>query len=187
MRVCFAIDVDTDSVLAQDMIETIAEADRFSNGRIWLPRPDREGGYAFYKAQVKALFELYPEIDMLAIWRRSTAAEWGRLTKVEQLPEDWRGEYEAHIRENAGAAKLHQSVCSFALSKVFGAFRWGVSQGSGRDRSARCSDMHGQLGYELGAGSGGILSGGSDYHAAGFIVYGAVSWGLLLLSGRSFA
>ncbi|MHC4545557.1 MAG: discoidin domain-containing protein [Planctomycetota bacterium] len=130
MRVCFALDVDIESMLPQEMIESIAESDRIHNGRIWLPRPDiwlprpdRKGGYEFYKAQVKALIGLYPEIDLLAIWRRNHGAEWGRFKKAEQLPEEWREEYDAYIRQKPAAGKLEQSVCSFALSKVVGAFR----------------------------------------------------------------
>ena len=123
MRICFALDVDIESMLPQEMIKAIAETDRIHNGRIWLPRPDRKGGYEFYKAQVKALFGLYPEIDSLAIWRRNHGAEWGRLKKAEQLPEEWRREYNAYIRQKPAAGKLEQSVCSFALNKVVGAFR----------------------------------------------------------------
>jgi hypothetical protein len=128
MRVCFAIDVDIESMLPQDMIRSIPESDRIHNGRIWLPRPDRKGGYEFYKAQVKALFGLYPEIDLLAIWRRNHGAEWGRFKKAEQLPEEWQREYNAYIRKKPAAGKLEQSVCSFALSKVVGAFRKALNE-----------------------------------------------------------
>jgi hypothetical protein len=128
MRVCFALDIDIESMLPQEMIERIPETDRIYNGRIWLPRPDRKGGYEFYKAQVKALFGLYPEIDLLAIWRRTHAAEWGRLTKAEQLPGEWRREYNAYIRQQPAAGKLEQAVCSFALNKVVGAFRKALNE-----------------------------------------------------------
>jgi hypothetical protein len=128
MRICFALDVDIESMLPQEMIESIVESDRIHNGRIWLPRPDRKGGYEFYKAQVKALFGLYPEIDLLAIWRRSHGAEWGRLKKAEQLPEEWQEEYNAYIGQKPAAGKLEQSVCSFALSKVVGAFRKALNE-----------------------------------------------------------
>ena len=121
--VCFALDIDTTSVLLQDMIGTLPESARFRNGRIWLPKPDTEEGAAFYRAQVEALLKLYPEIDMLALWRRNHAAEWGMLKKPEQLPAEWRAGYEAVIRENPEAARLPQAVCSYALNKVVGAFR----------------------------------------------------------------
>ncbi|MHC4641632.1 MAG: discoidin domain-containing protein [Planctomycetota bacterium] len=128
MRICFALDVDIESMLPQDMIESIADSDRIHNGRIWLPRPDRKGGYEFYKAQVKALIGLYPEIDLLAIWRRNHGAEWGRLKKAEQLPTEWREEYDAYIGQKPAAGKLEQSVCSFALSKVVAAFRKALNE-----------------------------------------------------------
>ncbi len=121
--VCFALDVDTTSVLQQDMIATLPESARFSNGSAWLPKPDTTEGAAFYRAQVEALLNLYPEIDVLALWRRSHGAEWGRLQKPEQLPTEWRDGYETVIREHPEAARLPQAVCSYALAKVVGAFR----------------------------------------------------------------
>ncbi|MHC4692080.1 MAG: discoidin domain-containing protein [Planctomycetota bacterium] len=142
MQVCFALDVDIESMLPQDMIKGIAESDRVHNGRIWLPRPDRKGGYEFYKAQVKALFGLYPEIDLLAIWRRSHGAEWGRFKKAEQLPKEWREEYKAYIRRKPAAEKLQQSVCSFALSKVVRAFRKALDE-IGRSNVRICTGSWG--------------------------------------------
>jgi len=138
MKICFALDVDIESMLPQEMIETIPETDRIHNGRIWLPRPDRKGGYEFYKAQVKALFGLYPEIDSVAIWRRNNGAEWGRLTKEEQLPREWREEYNAYVRRKPTVRKLEQSVCSFALSKVVGAFRKALNE-IGRSDARLCT------------------------------------------------
>ncbi len=131
MDVCFALDVDTTSVLLQDMIATLPESARFWNGQNWLPKPDTTEGAAFYRAQVEALLKLYPEIDMLALWRRNHGAEWGLLKKPEQLPTEWRAGYEAIIQKNPEAAKLQQAVCSYALSKVVGAFRTALD-GMGR-------------------------------------------------------
>ena len=138
MQICFALDLDTDSVLPQEMILAIDEPDRLFNGRLWLPRPDKTGGYAFYKAQVRALFDLYPQIDLLALWRRSHAAEWGWLQSIEQLPRTWQQEYEAHLRRNPEAGKLDQAVCSFALSKVVAAFRKALNE-MGREDVRLCT------------------------------------------------
>jgi len=133
VRVCFAIDVDIISVLDQDMILSLPEYARFHNGRVWLPRCDTEEGYEFYKAQVDGLLKLYPQIDILALWRRVHGQEWGRLKKVSQLPKAWQVEYEAHIKENPKAAKLTQAVCSFALNKVVGAFRRALDEAGRKD------------------------------------------------------
>lgn len=121
--VCFALDVDTASVLTQDITLSLPESARFHNGHLWLPRPDTAAGYALYKAQVEALFALYPGIDILALWRRSNAQEWGRLKGPEQLPEPWRQQYERHVARRPAAGKLTQAVASFALSKVAAALR----------------------------------------------------------------
>ncbi|AKJ65161.1 discoidin domain-containing protein [Kiritimatiella glycovorans] len=125
MRVCFALDIDTASVLPQEMITALDEDERFSNGDIWLPRPDTPGGYEFYLAQVRALLELYPQIDMLSLWRRPGAAEWGKLQEVGHLPSAWREEYEAHVREHSHVAEMDikRVLPAFALSKVAAAFQ----------------------------------------------------------------
>ncbi len=137
MDVCFAIDVDTVSMLPQNMIQALPEGARFRNGSLWLPRPDTEAGYGFYKAQVEALFDLYPQIDILALWRRSRAQEWGKLKKPEQLPEAWRAEYARHIAKNPAAGKFPQAVASFALGKVAAAFRRALDEtGHGKVRIA---------------------------------------------------
>ncbi|TWT81590.1 F5/8 type C domain protein [Planctomycetes bacterium CA13] len=123
MDICFAIDIDTTSVLLQDMIETLPSSAKFSNGRKWLPKPDSTDGRAFYQAQVESLLTLYPEIDDVALWRRSHAAEWGALTKREQLPVEWQAEYNKIIARKPEAADYYQSVCSFAINKVVTAYR----------------------------------------------------------------
>ncbi|WP_052882319.1 discoidin domain-containing protein [Kiritimatiella glycovorans] len=123
MRVTFALDVDTGSVLPQEMITALDADERFRNGHIWLPRPDTPGGYEFYRAQVRGLLELYPQIDRIALYQRPNGAHWGLLKKVDQLPEPWRAEYREHVREHPDAAGLEQSIGAFALSKVCAAFR----------------------------------------------------------------
>ncbi len=132
MNVCFAIDLDTNSMLPQDMIKSLPEAERVFNGRLWLPRPDTVGGYRYYKAQVDALFSLYPQIDFLALWRRGSAQEWGEL-KLEQFPESWRTEYEQYIARKPEAGKLPQSRRSFALGKVVRTFRKVLDDSSRKD------------------------------------------------------
>lgn len=143
MDVCFALDVDTGSMLPPDMIASLPESARFRNGSTWLPRPDTDEGYSFYKTQVDALFALYPQIDFLALWRRGHGQEWGKLKKASQLPKAWQAEYEARVGDNPAAAELPQAVCSFALSKVVGAFR-------------RALDERGRKDVRIGMGSWGV-------------------------------
>ena len=112
MRVAFAIDVDIVSVLPQEMILSLPEEARMHNGSLWLPRPDSGAGYLFYKAQVDALLESYPQIDTLALWRRDHGQEWGKYKEAGQLPRDWRAEYQAHIEKHPEAANLPQAVCA---------------------------------------------------------------------------
>ncbi|MDD2598169.1 MAG: discoidin domain-containing protein [Kiritimatiellae bacterium] len=131
--VCFSLDIDTTSVLLQEMILTLPESDRFHNGRNWLPIPDSKEGAEFYRAQVVALLKMYPEIDMIALWRRVNAEEWGRLKKLEQLPAAWHPGYQEIIVKNPAAAKLPQAVCSYALSKVVGALRSALDELGRRD------------------------------------------------------
>lgn len=146
VRVCFALDIDVVSALPQEMILALDENARFHNGGkdrsayiglqgggAWLPRPDTEEGYAFYKAQVDSLLKLYPQIDTLALWRRTGGQEWGALKKTSQLPKEWQAEYQMYTSKNPEAAKLPQAVSSFAMNKVVGAFRRALDEADRKD------------------------------------------------------
>lgn len=134
MKVNFALDFDLPSSNPQEMIRKLPEADRFEVGyngwmwdrkklgNFWLARPDTPGGYEFYKVQAKALFDAYPRIDTVTLWRRYNKSIWPSL-RLKELPAPWQEEYRKHIAAKPHVAKMFQSVGEFAMSKVVAAWR----------------------------------------------------------------
>ncbi|MBU4459754.1 MAG: hypothetical protein KJ579_04235, partial [Verrucomicrobia bacterium] len=116
MHVCFALDVDTESSNPQAVILTLPESARFrlSDGKTWLARPDTPEGAAFYRAQAKALFDLYPQIDRLAIWVRTGNTTWTSLKEAD-LPAEWRAELAARIAADPTLAQRRQAAGRLGL------------------------------------------------------------------------
>lgn len=124
MHVCFALDVDTASANPQEVILALPEPARFrlADGKTWLARPDVPEGHAYYRAQAKALLDLYPSVDRLAIWVRTGGTTWTGL-KEEDLPPEWRGELAARKAADPAIARLPQAPGRLGLGKVTSAFQ----------------------------------------------------------------
>jgi hypothetical protein len=123
MDVVFAVDVDTASSNPQPLILKLPEADRFAvqGGSYWLANPETPNGYSYYKAQVQALLQAYPQITKLVIWFRRGRTPWMDL-KVAEMPQPWQDEYRAAVQQTPEAAKFPQSHNLFALGKIAVAF-----------------------------------------------------------------
>jgi hypothetical protein len=97
MDVYFAVDIDTTSANPQALIETLPRSARFpitvermewmnqDEGKIWLANPDVPQGYQYYRAQVRAIVDAYPQIDCLVVWFRHNRTPWMAL-KVAEMP-----------------------------------------------------------------------------------------------------
>jgi len=143
MDVYFAVDVDTASANPQEVIETLPEDARFPiaveemrwmnqrRGKIWLANPDTPQGYRYYKAQVDALMEAYPQIDCLVVWFRHNNTPWMAF-KAAEMPRAWRQEYADEIEKTPDAAELWRSHNFFALGKIVAAFERALRE-VGRD------------------------------------------------------
>ncbi len=121
MHFCFSFDLDTHSSNPQEVILTLPESARFqlADGSMWLARPDVPEGYAYYRAQVKSLLDLYPQLDRLAIWVRGSGGFtiWANL-KEEELPAEWQDELNARVRAEPELAELTQNPGRLGLGKV---------------------------------------------------------------------
>ena len=152
--VILAVDMDTNSANPQSLITKLPEHARFKTGSgadFWLPRPDTPEGYGYYKAQLGHLLKVYPTLDTFVMWfRRSRTPMMG--LKIENLPEDWRKEYEAIIANEPDVAKYPHSVGIFVLGKV----AVGTSEGLEGTGARRRDAGPGLVGIRL-AGSGGPL------------------------------
>ncbi len=136
MKICFAIDIDTNPANPQELITTLPLSARFSiplqrndySGRFfdttfWLANPDTPEGYAFYRAQLVSLLELYPQIGQVALWMRHRGSfEWLSL-EADQLPSGWQTEYKEIIRMHPRSAEWDYAPGRFALGKVIEAFQ----------------------------------------------------------------
>ncbi|MHC4687123.1 MAG: hypothetical protein ACYTEW_22865, partial [Planctomycetota bacterium] len=143
MDVYFAVDVDTASANPQAVIATLPREARFpitveqmrwmnqQGGKFWLPNPDTPEGYRYYKAQVKALLNAYPQIDCLVVWFRHGNTPWMAM-KATEMPESWRKEYRDELEKTPEAAKLWRSHNFFALGKIVMAFERALKE-AGRD------------------------------------------------------
>ena len=143
MDVYFAVDIDTTSANPQAVIETLPRSARFpitvermewmnqDEGKIWLANPDVPHGYQYYRAQVRAIVDAYPQIDCLVVWFRHNRTPWMAL-KVAEMPESWQEEHEDEISRTPEAAKLWRSHNFFALGKIVGAFERALKE-IGRD------------------------------------------------------
>jgi len=143
MDVYFAVDVDTASANPQAVIATLPREARFpitveqmrwmnqQGGKFWLPNPDTPEGYRYYKAQVKALLNAYPQIDCLVVWFRHGNTPWMAMKAIE-MPESWQKEYRDELEKTPEAAKLWRSHNFFALGKIVMAFERALKE-AGRD------------------------------------------------------
>jgi hypothetical protein len=123
LDVYFADDVDTPAANPQELIETLPPDARFWTAKTgaWLANPDTPAGYAYYKAQVAALVEAYPQITCLVVWFRTKGTPWLDV-RLEELPTAWQAEYRAELARTPEAARLWNAHNMFALGKVVRAF-----------------------------------------------------------------
>lgn len=117
MHVTFALDVDTESANPQNIIATLPPYARIVSGKYQLANPDTPEGYEYYKAQARQLFEMYPQIDRLAVWFRVSGTPWRNVTAAE-FPPSWKTEFERHgsLTTSKDAAGM------FAVSKLVRVF-----------------------------------------------------------------
>ncbi|MEI8292337.1 MAG: hypothetical protein WCH99_22930, partial [Verrucomicrobiota bacterium] len=160
MGVYFAVDVDTPSANPQELIRLLPESARFEAknlklpwiggpDRLWLPNPDTQAGYAFFRTQVEAWLKVYPQITKLVVWFRH-GTPWMELNAT-NLPAKWQKEFAAEIARKPAAVGFSNSVGLFAMSKVVRAFdralkecgaaRTQVAAGSWRFDFLPCADL----------------------------------------------
>ena len=120
LGVTFALDVDTASANPQNIIRTLPATARFRSGQTDLANPDTPEGYAYFKAQIAQLLETYPQISRLAIWFRNSGTPWTSL-RLEELPGEWRREYEMAVAKYPALQRGPQSPGFFAVGKLIGA------------------------------------------------------------------
>lgn len=139
METIMSIDIDTKPAISQDILKTLPEEARIkveipevdflnqSGGDFFLPNPDTDAGYGYYKAQVQSLVSSYPTLNNICLWFRIQATPLMGLKK-DDMPLKWQKEYEALIAEKPEAEKYWRSVGIFALGKVTEAYKKAASE-----------------------------------------------------------
>ena len=137
--VYFAVDVDTTSANPQELIELLPEGARFEvtvkaarwmgqgAGKMLLVNPETPEGYAFYRAQVRQLLDVYPQIDCLVVWHRKNGTPWMEFT-LESMPKAWQEEFAAEVARTPGAEDLYHAHHLFAQAKIVAAFQRAVKE-----------------------------------------------------------
>jgi hypothetical protein len=135
--VYFAVDVDTTSANPRQLIERLPDHARFeidvkeatwmgqAAGKMQLANPETPEGYAFYKAQVRQLLDVYPQIDSLVVWHRKNSTPWMEFA-LESMPKDWQDEFQAEVAKTPGAEDLYHAHHLFAQAKIVAAFQRAV-------------------------------------------------------------
>ncbi|HEX4031870.1 MAG TPA: hypothetical protein VHX20_16000 [Terracidiphilus sp.] len=133
MGVTFALDVDTESANPQNVIATLPAEARFSTHGFWLANPDTAAGYAYYRAQVEQLMQLYPQITQLAVWfRGGLNSPWRALTPQE-FPGAWSSEYDAALKANPRLRRDADAPSLFAIARIARAFRRALDETGHRE------------------------------------------------------
>ncbi|NUQ64341.1 MAG: hypothetical protein HUU20_17875, partial [Pirellulales bacterium] len=132
MEVYFATDVDTGSANPQDVILTLPEDARFAvrtkaggmtgvggqgDRTFWLADPETPDGYRYYRAQVAAIMDAYPQITRLVAWFRRGGTPWMEL-KVSEMPPSWQDQWRAEIARTPEVEKLWYAPQLFAIGKI---------------------------------------------------------------------
>jgi hypothetical protein len=121
MKIIYAVDVDTWMSNPQNIISTLPEEAKFRVGNYQLVNPDTKEGYKYYLALFKTIINTYPEVTNIAVWARTGKTLWKAL-KYEDLPKEWKDEYDAKTSGNEKIRNDPQSTSSFAVSKIAKAF-----------------------------------------------------------------
>lgn len=124
--ITFALDVDTKTSNPQNIISTLPETARFDVRGFHLANPDTPEGFEYYKSQVSALLNAYPEITRIAIWVRGgrTKSSLWRSLEPKDFPRAWIAEYQDTLQKKEPAVRTDPDTPSmFAINKIVVAFR----------------------------------------------------------------
>ena len=128
-KVIFALDFDTWMANPRKIIEKLPREALFELGDGHLtPNPSHPEGYAYFEQVLRALLEMYPQIDQLSVWHRRPSLRPGLGTiwmnfPFQKLPEQWKREYLEIIAEHPELPNDLQATSMFAYGKLIGALQ----------------------------------------------------------------
>lgn len=121
----WAIDIDTTFANPQNILVTLPESARFPVGEYWLPRPDTEEGYQYFRSMVETMMSDFPAITKVTLWsRNSRSKSFGGLTTGmtrDDLPKDWKVIYDkapAEARTPYSAGHIYHAKVAEAVRRA---------------------------------------------------------------------
>lgn len=127
-RIIFALDFDTWMANPQNIIRKMPAEAVFEINGFLTPNPDHPAGFEYYKQQLIALTDLYPQIDQLSVWHRRPSFNPGLGTiwmnfSYDIFPPDWKMEYDRKMAENPHLERNIKSTSMFAYGKLIEAIQ----------------------------------------------------------------
>jgi hypothetical protein len=128
MNVAFAFDIATESSVPANIVNALPEHARLKTMGTWYPNPETSEGYDYFKAQVKQILGMYPQIDYFVPWVRyrepSTPSDWMR---VEHFPDAWEKEFNYEIvNKNLEDYTFTRSI--FFIGKICKAYQKALNE-----------------------------------------------------------
>ena len=123
-KLIFALDFDTWMANPRNIIEKIPREALFELGNGHLtPNPSHPDGSAYFEQVLRALLDLYPQIDQLSVWHRRPSLRPGLGTiwmdfPYEKLPDQWKREYLEKLAEHPGLPNDLRATSMFAYGKL---------------------------------------------------------------------
>ena len=128
MKINFAFDMDTYSANPQEILRTLPSHALITTSEGYsIANPDTREGYEFYRSQVLALLNDYPQIDRLIGWTRKYNPNPYWMTPLRSLtpkefPEEWKLEYKELLERSPAMGEDIYAASTFAIGKIFSAY-----------------------------------------------------------------
>lgn len=125
MDINFGFDISTVQSNPKEPLETLPKSAQLRNfgGRL-LANPETPEGYGFFKSQLEGLLKDYPQITGIVPWVRYMQYPHGGVyIAVEDMPEEWKSEYNEILMENPSFKKDQATNSFFYIGKVLDAYR----------------------------------------------------------------
>ena len=125
LKSIFAYDFDTWMGTPQNIVKKLPETDLFKINGYLVPNPETTEGYNYYKAQIKALLKLYPQIDQLSVCHRIPGDGFGSIWMnfpETQFPSHWKQEYKEILKQHPEITPSIKTSSMYAYGKLLKCF-----------------------------------------------------------------
>ncbi len=120
----FAFDIATTSSSPKTLLTTLPERAQLKNyGNYALANPETPEGYFYFKSQLTALLNYYPQLTHITPWvRYMRYSGTGVFLAIENMPKEWAEEYERILLNNPSFKKDQATNSFFYIGKILQAY-----------------------------------------------------------------